>query len=194
MQTEHTIAPMSATPLPFHRSPRREVKERSAPVKSVAAQWASSLVLLAVASGCSTRTPADMKALPPSLAKFSIHAPCTATAAHRVVPDAASTMELTVEEPSQSPGTPWILFRSRRLADPHLWFRVDVTPVTAQAATSVITVYSAPVPPLIYDTQETIAAPGALAMRIVAACAAPPQAAPAGRVAKAAPASKGGEK
>lgn len=128
-------------------------------------------LLLAAVSGCSTRTPADMKALPASQAKFSIHAPCTPAAAHAVVPDAASTMELTVEEPSPSPGTPWILFRSRRLADPHLWFRVDVTPAAAQSTTSVITIYSAPVPPLLYDTQETIAMPGALAMRIVAACA-----------------------
>lgn len=186
-----TLEPPVQT-LALRRATRSEVGERSAPGKNAAARWTSSLALLAVASGCSTRTPADMKAMPPSLAKFSIHAPCTATAAHRVVPSAASTMELTVEEASPSPGTPWILFRSRRLADPHLWFRVDVTSATARAASSVITVYSAPVPPLLYDTQETIAAPGALAMRIVAACAAPAQAASPGPVAKAAPASKGG--
>ncbi|HQY64792.1 MAG: hypothetical protein IPF92_13520 [Myxococcales bacterium] len=143
-------------------------------------------VLLLLASGCSVRGPADMKAIPPSLSKFSIHAPCTAAAAHAVVPDAASTMALTVEEPSSAPGTPWILFRSRRLADPHLLFRVDVTEAPAQPTASMITIYSAPVPPNLYDTQETIAMPGALASRIVAACAT----GSAGPTAKAAPAPK----
>jgi hypothetical protein len=100
-------------------------------------------------------------------------------------------MDLTVEEPSSAPGTPWVLFRSRRLVDPHLWFRVDVTPSPVQATTSVITIYSAPVPPLLYDTQETIAMPGALAMRIVAACAAPAPAAQAAVAAKPSPAAKG---
>jgi hypothetical protein len=81
---------------------------------------------------------------------------------------AGEDLDLSVETASSAPGQPWVLHRGMRLADPALWYRVDVTPAAANA--SVIRIYSVPVPEQFSDTQETIAKPGALAMRIVVGC------------------------
>ena len=112
-----------------------------------------------------------MKAVPASDVRFAIEAPCTVPAAQSVVEAAASELELDVEEASQAPGQPWVFRRGMRLFDPPLLYRVDIVAAAERQDAAVVRVYAIPVPSNFIDTQETIAKPGALAMRIVAACA-----------------------
>jgi hypothetical protein len=132
------------------------------------------LPLLALAAaGCGfTRGAEDVKTMPAAAVKFAIAAPCSAAAAQGAVEAAAREMELDVEAASQGPGEPWVLRRGPRLNDGPLFYRVDVTGAANPQETSVIRVYSVPASTLITDTQETLAKPQVLAMRIVAACAA----------------------
>lgn len=126
-----------------------------------------------IAAGCGfTRGAEDVKALPVSDVKFAIAAPCSATTAQGAVEGAAREMELDVEEASQKPGDPWVLRRGPRLNDGPVLYRVDITGAADRQDAAVIRVYAVPGSKLILDTQETLAKPPALAMRIVAACAA----------------------
>lgn len=130
-------------------------------------------VLLSAVSACGmTRGAEDVKTFPVSEAKIVIEAPCTPASAHAAVEGAARAFEFDVEESSQKPGDPWIFRRGPRLADPSLYFRVDVAAAADRQGVAVIRVFATPVSRGLGDTQETLAKPGALAMRIVAACTA----------------------
>ncbi len=128
--------------------------------------------LLLGASACGlNRGVKDVKAIPASDVKFAIEAPCTVSAAQAAVERAAEALDLSVEEASRGPGDPWVFHRGPRLVDPPLYYRVDILPVADRQRAAEVRVYAIPSPRLFVDTQETIAKPGALAMRIVAACA-----------------------
>lgn len=130
-------------------------------------------LLLFTASSCTfSRGVKDMTNLPPSDARFAVEAPCAPSDAQRVVESSARELELDIESSSQRPGEPWVFLRGRRLADPQLLFRVDIEPIAERPSASTVRVYALPVPILFTDTHESMAKPGALAMRIVAACAA----------------------
>lgn len=113
-----------------------------------------------------------MKAIPASEAKFVVEAPCSVAAAQDAVGGAAQALELDIEEAAQKPGDPWVLRRGPRLVDPALWYRVDISPAAGAQGAALIRVFAVPAPSNFTDTQETIAKPGSLAMRIVAACSA----------------------
>lgn len=130
-------------------------------------------VLLSAVPACGmTRGAEDVKTLAVSEAKFVIEAPCTPASAHAAVEDAAQAFELDVEERSEKPGDPWVFGRGPRLADGPLYFRVDVAAAADRQGVAVIRVFATPASRGLGDTQETLAKPGALAMRIVAACVA----------------------
>ncbi len=129
--------------------------------------------MILASSGCGlTRGAEDVKTIPPSGAKFTIEAPCSAPAARGVVEAAARDLELDVEEAPREIGDPWVLRRGPRLVDPPLFYRVDIAAPADRREASLIRVYAVPVSFLLSDTHETISKPAALAMRIVAACTA----------------------
>jgi hypothetical protein len=128
-------------------------------------------VWVSLALGCGQiREASDMRALKQAQARFSVPAPCAPTAAQGAVERSGADMELSVESESSAPGEPWVLSRGKRLADPELLYRVDVTAVKGNPNASRITIWALARPLNITDTQETVAKPGELAMRIVAAC------------------------
>jgi hypothetical protein len=129
-------------------------------------------VLLALPGCGMLRGTEDVKALPASEVKFAIEAPCTAPAAQSAVEGAGRELELDVEEASQKPGDPWVLRRGPRLNDPPLFYRVDILRAAGREDAAMVHVYAVPVSRGVTDTQETLSKPAALAMRIVAACAA----------------------
>jgi hypothetical protein len=126
------------------------------------------VLLLVLVAGCAGgRAAGDVATLPPDKVKFAIPAPCPAERAQAAVASAGDQLDLSVETSSSKPGEPWVLHRGSRLNDPALWYRVDVVPADDG---SIIRVYAIPVPLQLGDTQETIAKPAALAMRIIAGC------------------------
>lgn len=136
-------------------------------------RWGATALTLLGGSGCGMTWEADaVRALPPSDAKFVIEAPCPVAAAARAVPEVAAGLELELESTPPDPAGPWLFERGARLVDPVLWYRVDVSPGSRGAETSILRVYALPKARMISDTQETIAKPAALAMGIVARCAA----------------------
>jgi hypothetical protein len=130
-------------------------------------------LLISTSAACGfTRGVSDVKAMSPPSAKFVIEAPCSVESAQGAVRAAGQGMELDVEEASEKPGEPWVLRRGARLNDGPLLYRVDVSAPADRQGVAVIRVYSVPVSLGVTDTHETLSKPGALAMRIVAACAA----------------------
>lgn len=153
---------------------RRETISSQRQPAGPAAARAGVLAALALfaTSGCNfTRGAQDMKSLPAVGANFTIEAPCAAEDAQRAVKGAAEALELDEESASSGPGEPWVFRRGPRLTDPVLLYRVDVVPVTDRKDASTIRVFALTATRLLTDTQETMSKPGALAMRIVAACA-----------------------
>jgi hypothetical protein len=121
-----------------------------------------------------TRNADDVKAiqLSASTASFAIATPCTIAAAQASIPIVAESFELEVEEASDEPGAPWIFLRGARLHDGPLYYRIDVVPTGGDRNNASLLIIAIPSSMGVSETQETIAKPGALAMRIVAACAA----------------------
>jgi len=121
-----------------------------------------------------TRDVDDVKGLPlsASTASFAIATSCTVAAAQASIPLVAESFELEVEEVSNEPGAPWIFLRGARLHDGPLYYRIDVVPTGGDRNNASLLLFAIPSSMGVSDTQETIAKPGALAMRIVAACAA----------------------
>ncbi|MFO0759892.1 MAG: hypothetical protein U0359_25630 [Byssovorax sp.] len=153
--------------------PRETLSNRRRPARPAAlcVGLLAALALLAT-SGCNfTRSAQDMKSIPATGANFTIEAPCAAEDAQRAVKGAAAALELDEEAPSSGPGEPWVFRRGPRLADPVLLYRVDVVPVADRKDASTIRVFALTASRILTDTQETMSKPGALAMRIVAACA-----------------------